>query len=77
MAPSSNATIYWWLKATDVAGNVGVSDRQPTVSGFADPCDSDAFVAFGSTLAGKNIVSPAAVAGCQPFAVLADFSAPG
>ena len=75
MAPLSNATIYWWLKATDAAGNVGVSDRQPTISGVADTCDVANFPSAGS-LGGKNVNTTSDIAGCQPFSVNVDFNAP-
>lgn len=76
MAPTSNATIYWWLQATDVAGNIGVSDRQPTISGVADTCDDVAFSGFGTSLAGKDVATTADIAGCQPFSILVDFTKP-
>ena len=75
MAPPTNATIYWWIKATDVAGNVGVSDRQPTISGAADSCTSANFPAVGS-LNGVAVGTSASVAGCQPFSIKVDFTKP-
>jgi len=75
MAPTSNATIYWWLKATDMAGNVGISDRQPTISSVADPCVPANFPSVGS-LVGKKPGVSSDVAGCQPFSIMVDFNAP-
>ncbi|MDP6455240.1 MAG: PKD domain-containing protein [SAR202 cluster bacterium] len=75
MAPSSNATIYWWLKAKDVAGNTSISDRQPTISGFADVCRESHFPATAS-MVGINVGISASVAGCQPFSVKVDFTVP-
>ncbi len=82
MAPANDATVYWWVKSTDVAGNVGILDRQVTISAVNDPCDSNAFsTAFtgGSVanLVGKKPGTTTDVNGCQPFAVKVDFSAPG
>ena len=86
MAPSADATIYWWVKATDIAGNIGISDRQVTISGVNDACDSDAFSAAfsGSNVgalatAGTDGVNPgtsAEVKGCQPFSLKVDTSKP-
>jgi hypothetical protein len=75
MAPPTNATIYWWVKATDVAGNIGISDRQPTISGVADSCTSASFPAVGS-LNGVAVGTSASVAGCQPFSIKVDFTKP-
>jgi len=75
MAPSANATIYWWVKATDVAGNVGISDRQPTIDGNADTCVPGSFPAVGS-LNGVEVGITASVAGCQPFSIKVDFTKP-
>lgn len=73
MAPSSDATVYWWLKGDDRAGNIAVSDRQPT----NDSCDSEAFATFGASLVGKDGGWTSDVVGCQPFSVRVDSSAPG
>jgi hypothetical protein len=81
MAPSTDATIFWWVKSTDTAGNIGISDRQPTISSVADTCDSKNFSAAftaGSvaSLAGKKPGTTADVKGCQPFSVKVDFGKP-
>ncbi len=77
MAPETNATIYWWLKATDVALNVGISDRQPTISGAANACDDVAFVAaWDASLIGDNVATSTPVSGCQPYSVKVDFTKP-
>jgi hypothetical protein len=81
MQPSTDATIYWWVKSTDVAGNIGISDRQVTISSVNDACDSSAFsTAFtgGSvtSLVGKKPGTTADVNGCQPMSIKVDFLPP-
>ena len=36
-APDGDATIEWWIKAVDNAGNVGYSDRQASIDGEEKP----------------------------------------
>ena len=81
MAPSTDATIYWWVKSTDIAGNVGISDRQVTIGSVNDSCDSDAFstgLTGGSVgnLVGKKPGTTTDINGCQPFSIKVDFGAP-
>ena len=81
MAPSTDATIYWWVKSTDIAGNVGISDRQVTIDSVKDSCDSDAFstgLTGGSVgnLVGKKPGTTTDINGCQPFSIKVDFGAP-
>ena len=66
VVPDGDATIEWWVMATDEAGNVGYSDRQASVDGEANPCRADAST-NPSGLAG---------AGCQPFKIVVDGSKP-
>jgi hypothetical protein len=78
-----DATIYWWVEATDDAGNVGVSDRMPQDSdGEPDDCDPVQFAQLFAGDDGTNIdkkvdVSKTAIVhGCQPFKITADNTAP-
>ena len=65
-APSGDATIEWWVKAMDEAGNVGYSDRQVSVDGEENPCTAD----------GDTAVTGLAGAGCQPFKIIVDGTDP-
>ena len=65
-APSGDATIEWWVKAMDQAGNVGYSDRQASVDGEENPCTAD----------GSTSVTGLANAGCQPFKIVVDGTDP-
>ena len=59
-APSGDATIEWWVKAVDNAGNVGYSDRQSLVDGEENPCTAD----------GDTALTRLEDAGCQPFRII-------
>ena len=85
MAPSTDATIFWWVMSTDKAGNIGISDRQVTISSVNDPCDSSAFASTltndgGTTNVGNLVTKKPGttldVLGCQPFSVKVDFGNP-
>ena len=65
-APSGDATIEWWVKAIDEAGNVGYSDRQASVDGEENPCTAD----------GDTAVTGLEGAGCQPFKIIVDGEKP-
>ena len=65
-APSGDATIEWWVKATDEAGNVGYSDRQASIDGEENPCTANGDIAL-TGLEG---------AGCQPFRIIVDGTDP-
>ena len=65
-APSGDATIEWWVKAMDNAGNVGYSDRQASIDGAENPCTAD----------GATNVSGLEGAGCQPFKIIVDGTDP-
>ena len=65
-APDGDATIEWWVKAIDQAGNVGYSDRQASIDGEENPCTAD----------GDTAVSGLSGAGCQPFTIVVDGTDP-
>ena len=69
-ALSGDGEIWWWVKATDKAGNVAYSDRQPnTAAGVADPCtaiDDDELL----TDAQSDSV------GCDPYVIKVDGTKP-
>ena len=65
-APSGDATIEWWVKAIDEAGNVGYSDRQASVDGEENPCTAD----------GYTQVTGLEGAGCQSFKIIVDGTDP-
>ncbi|MBM3947855.1 MAG: hypothetical protein FJ312_01170 [SAR202 cluster bacterium] len=71
---TTDQIVYWWFKATDLAGNIGVADREPTISGAANPCDAVSFVA--TSLIGMVPSNSASVLGCQPHAIVIDRSGP-
>ncbi len=78
-APDGDATISWWIRATDKAGNVGYSDQAPTNSdGTSDTCG--VMGGFDSDDAG--VAAEAEVraldndAKCDPFVILVDSTAP-
>ena len=66
IVPEGDATIEWWVMATDNAGNVGYSDRQASVDGEANPCLANA----------DSSVNGLAAAGCQPFKIVVDGTKP-
>jgi hypothetical protein len=75
LAPTTDAQMFWWVKATDTAGNISVSDRQPTISSVANPCTPASFPAVAA-LPTKNMTTTGHVAGCQPYSAIIDFTAP-
>lgn len=70
----SNATIYWWALALDLAGNLAVLDRQPRIDGRDNPCFASEFPR--GELPGKDVEIDHNVAGCQPYAVRIDNAGP-
>ena len=67
IAPEEDATIQWWVRATDKAGNVGFSDQKPTnKDGTPNLCTADKSTAL-EDLAGD---------GCQPYVILLDDTDP-
>jgi hypothetical protein len=81
-----DATIYWWGKATDRAGNVGISDRKskiknPSDDEIDDPCMPSDFPATTSGLMNLNLIGSdydvtGNIFGCQPYAVKIDDTKP-
>ncbi len=65
-APDGDATIEWWVKAVDEAGNVGYSDRQASIDGEENPCTAD----------GDTAVTALDGAGCQSFKIIVDGTDP-
>ena len=65
-APEGDATIEWWVKAMDEAGNVGYSDRQASIDGEENPCTAD----------GDTALTGLEGAGCQPFKIIVDGTDP-
>ena len=65
-APSGDATIEWWVKAMDEAGNVGYSDRLLSVDGEGNPCTADE----------NTAVTGLEGAGCQPYKIIVDGTKP-
>jgi hypothetical protein len=80
LAPSTDATIYWWVKGSDVAGNPGVSDRVATIDSAADACVPSDFPAVAGLVGVDPTLTTAAaltaIASCQPFSIKVDFSKP-
>ena len=70
---TDDRVIEWWVKATDKAGNVTFSDRQPTKDGNPDRCS----VTIGDTdEETNNNAVDVANSKCQPYIIMVDNSAP-
>ena len=70
----SNATIYWWALARDLAGNLAILDRQPRIDGKDNPCFASEFPR--GELAGTDVNIDHNVASCQPYATRIDNTGP-
>jgi len=75
--------IYWWAVGEDSAGNVVVSDAEPTVpvTGVADACTSKTFNTEHADAAADSIntivvTTSAAVYGCQGYKITVDRTIP-
>jgi hypothetical protein len=75
--------IYWWVVGEDTAGNVVVSDAEPTVpvTGVADACTAATFKTEHADAAADSIntivvSTSAAVYGCQGYKITVDRTAP-
>lgn len=77
-APTKDATISWWLVATDNAGNVGYSDQKPTDStdGSLDPCTETSASAGTTPAEMTTFMNRLAGKGCQPYVVRVDNTNP-
>jgi len=72
---TSDQTVYWWVKSTDTAGNIGVSDRMTvTAAGAADACNVTTFLA--ATVVGMIPATSTSVKGCQPYSISIDRTTP-
>ena len=81
-----DATVYWWGKAVDRAGNWGVSDRKSKIKDanddeVSDSCNAQDFVDNQSNLVnvdfgGADIDVTASISGCQPYTVKIDDTKP-
>ena len=71
LVPDDDATVYWWIRATDKAGNVGFSDQMPTDDDGEDKCEAQEL---------GGVDNPTIVqlerAGCQPYVILLDSTNP-
>ena len=75
-APSTDATISWWIKATDKIGNVGYSDRVAIKDNKADACDAKTD-ADGNDLTGEALIEAlAADDACDAYVVHVDNTDP-
>ena len=71
VVPDNDADIYWWVMATDEAGNVGFSDQAPTDDDGPDPCMAQRL---------GEVDHPTQTqledAGCQPYIIKLDSTNP-
>ena len=75
-APSTDATISWWIKATDKIGNVGYSDRVVRKDDKDDACAAKTD-ADGNDLTGKALIEAlAADDACDSYVVHVDNTDP-
>ena len=75
--------IYWWVVGEDSAGNIVVSDAEPTVpvTGVADACTAKTFNTEHADAAADSIntivvTTSAAVYGCQGYKITVDRTIP-
>ncbi len=81
-----DTTLFWWVVAEDVAGNIGVSDRVTQYEGANSECDADIFWNKGKPdLANKSVKithdedaekNSDGVEGCQPYSIRIDTKSP-
>ena len=75
-SPTKDATVSWWLMATDNVGNVGFSDRMTTADGSPDTC-AETSADIGDTPAARtNFIAALEGNGCDPYVVHVDRAAP-
>ena len=75
--------IYWWVVSEDNAGNVVVSDAEPTVpvTGVADACTAATFTtehadAAADSINSITVTTSANVYGCQGYKITVDRTIP-
>ena len=76
-AQNIDHVIYWWVRVTDAAGNIGISDRLPlsatSTTGFLDTCDVATFEGISINLLNiTDITDVAQIAFCQPYSIRVD-----
>jgi hypothetical protein len=71
---TTDQAVYWWVKATDLEGNIAIADREPIISGGANPCDAVSFAA--TSLVGMVPSNSTSVLGCQPHVIIIDRTGP-
>ncbi len=75
-SPTKDATVSWWLMATDNVGNVGFSDRMTIAYGASDIC-AETSADIGDTAAAKTrFIAALEGNGCDPYVVHVDRTAP-
>ena len=75
-SPIKDATISWWLMATDNVGNVGFSDRMTIADGASDIC-AETSADIGDTPAARTrFIAALEGNGCDPYVVHVDRTAP-
>ena len=75
-SPTKDATISWWLMATDNVGNVGFSDRVSIAEGAPDTC-AETSADIGDTAAARTrFIAALEGNGCDPYVVHVDRTAP-
>ena len=79
LTPRGDATLWWWVKSDDLAGNVGITDRLPTAGATPDlfPCDTDNFPTAANLIGLDPTTGTSTNVGfCAPRAIRIDFTAP-
>ena len=75
-SPTKDATISWWLMATDNVGNVGFSDRMSIADGSPDTC-AETSADIGDTASDRTrFIAALEGKGCDPYVVHVDRAAP-
>lgn len=75
-SPTKDATVSWWLMATDNVGNVGFSDRMNIADGSPDTC-AETSADIGDTASDRTrFIAALEGKGCDPYVVHVDRAAP-
>ena len=75
-SPTKDATVSWWLMATDNVGNVGFSDRMSIVDGSPDTCLATSADVGDTPAARTQFIAALEGKGCDPYVVHVDRAAP-